>query len=240
MEEVLVVDPALGALSDDEVYRRGQACSEQAQTYSRELHRRLCKRKAEDSIDTDPVDALDYAVEPPVPQLEAVAPAPPVERQRQYIRHNSGNGVVSADGLTFEKTSDDDWTCNGIGAIGWDSGVHEWSVKLVNSNMVSVGICREDISHTDCDLNNDKRMDLYCALQRFIVGDEVHASRCLPSRPKAGSVIGLRLDLDAKTLTVGIDGHYRVKPVLNDIPAGKWYPYFCIQDKGCQIKLITE
>lgn len=139
---------------------------------------------------------------------------------------------------TIVKTSHQDWTCNARGEIGYFSGVHSWSVTLDNTPYVSVGICREDIHKTDCSRNNDKRMDIYCVTGDVIIGDSVATESYLPGPLKKGDTITFLLDMDQCRLLVALNGRWQNRPALTNIPQGVWYPYLCLQRKGCQVTLV--
>jgi hypothetical protein len=157
---------------------------------------------------------------------------------------STGGGVLSNNGATLEKKSVKNWTCNSRGSVGWSEGSHVWSVCLENSPKVSVGISREDIHFTECPPNDEKRIDVYC-----VTGDiigifeyEVFGENYLPGPLKAGDAVNFRLDMDAKTLHIGLNGVWRDEPALTSkyIIGGKWYPYVAVQGRGCRVTIAIE
>jgi hypothetical protein len=55
----------------------------------------------------------------------------------------------------------------------------------------------------------------------------------------AGSLISVRLDLDKKTLTFGLNGKWQHKPAKTDIAPNTWYPYVQISKIFLQVSRQT-
>ena len=148
------------------------------------------------------------------------------------------NGGRSDNGYTMTKMSEKPWTCNTRGLVGWSNGTHAWSIVLNNNSSVSVGICKENIHETDCEKNNDKRIDIYCANGDVVVKDEVHKERFLPGPLKKNDVVTFLLDMDNRKLYAALNGYWQKSPVIENIPYGTWFPYICIEKKGCSVSII--
>jgi hypothetical protein len=43
-----------------------------------------------------------------------------------------------------------------------------------------------------------------------------------------GSLCSVRLDIDKKTLTFGLNGKWNDKPAIIDVPSNTWYPYVLV------------
>ena len=139
---------------------------------------------------------------------------------------------------TFTKTSEAEWACATRGSRGWSRGVHTWNVRVDDvARGVSVGISRKAIDPTDADANISQRYDLYCGQGRVVDPDDNDYPCFAPV--VRGSVVSIRLDLDAKTLTFGLNGVWKRKPSFAALPdGGKWYPYVALQWAGCQVTLV--
>lgn len=166
-----------------------------------------------------------------------------MHRKRQISNSNinvllpTKNGHLSADGTKIIKSSKKLWTCNTRGNVGWSSGVHAWSVTLETAPFVSVGICRDDIHQTDCEQNNDKRMDIYCRTGHLALGEDLEFKEYLPGGIKEGDTLTFLLDLHQGKLSVALNGKWQPRPAFENIPEGFWYPYVCIERKGCGVSI---
>lgn len=150
------------------------------------------------------------------------------------------NGIVSKKGNRIEKTSVRPWTCNTRGNTGWSNGVHAWSVTLETGPEVSLGICRENIHETNCERNNDKRIDIYCMTGDVVgIGNNVWLERCFDAPLKKGDTLTFLLNMDCCKLSVAKNGKWLQKLVvpMGGVPEGVWYPYVCIETKGCSVCL---
>jgi hypothetical protein len=56
----------------------------------------------------------------------------------------------------------------------------------------------------------------------------------------AGSLVSVRLDLDKRTLTFGLNGKWHDKPVIIDIAPNMWYPYVRLWNSGNGITIVRS
>jgi hypothetical protein len=158
----------------------------------------------------------------------------------------SPNGSLSNNGLIF--TSNTDWIDEPLtktlacsrGTIGWTHGVHEWEVRLeAHPPSVSVGITPVNLTLTedewkgygvhsnDGTANGPKNSDLKIEKDLGVPGSG------LP----VGSMISVRLDIDQRTLTFGLNGKWNA-PAFFSLPFIKWYPYIQIKKTGGAATMI--
>lgn len=161
------------------------------------------------------------------------APTISKERSDGWVVEASPNGELSNHGRTFTKTSAGKWDCATRGSVGWSVGVHDWHVHI-DRLPLSIGISKGDTAPT-------VRYDLYCgqgdccivdtADEEFDYFEDVQA-------PKEGSIVSVRLDMDAKTLTFGLDGQWHPNPAFTGISDDTWFPYFALQSNGSQFSIV--
>jgi hypothetical protein len=159
------------------------------------------------------------------------------------------NGVLSNGGLTLtnnntekwtlamslsssSSNSMDKWTCS-RGTIGWAQGVHEWIVRIDGSSDMVVGISLETIKPNVG--NREITYWLYC-LSGMVFGPNNYQQPYLINVPSKGlpigSLISVRLDMDKRTLTFGLNGKWNDKPAITGIPCNTWYPYVVFNKGG--------
>jgi hypothetical protein len=134
------------------------------------------------------------------------------------------NGILSNGGLTLTNKTGD-WAAS-RGTIGWTHGVHEWVVRNDAENCISVGVSLENI---DPNSRNDEISYKLNCWSGYVFGPNNYkqpysidvSDAVLP----VGSLISVRLDMDKKTLTFGLNGKWNDKPAFTDIPSNTWYPY---------------
>jgi hypothetical protein len=141
------------------------------------------------------------------------------------------NGKLSNDRrtLTGKQLNGDEFACS-RGTSGWTQGVHEWVVRLnTDASCVFVGISLENINPKES--NDDICYVLNCNDARAH-GPFLKAKKCFSNVPKAGLPVGsqvsLRLDLDRKALTFGLNGKWNDKSAFIDVPPNTWYPYVLV------------
>jgi hypothetical protein len=152
----------------------------------------------------------------------------------------SANGVLSNDGATFEQASPGGWSCATRGSVGWTTGVHTWTVRLDRvARGISVGISRKDICPKNAHENSSLRYDMYGGLG-VAVDPSNHQHLCFLRSVRNKDEVTIRLDLDASTLTFGLNGHLKPKPTFTNIPKGEWFPYFALQTKGAKFSVVEQ
>ncbi len=151
------------------------------------------------------------------------------------------NGKVTNDGCTFTNTSRPEWSSSTRGTIGWDEGVHTWTVKLTKKSYnISVGVCREYISFSDLSKNDCIRYDCYCG-DGSVVGagsNGINGRDYFNDAFEVGDTIGVYLDLDNHYLTFSKNGRYLPVTAFMALPGGPWFPYFCFEEEGAEVQLI--
>jgi hypothetical protein len=116
--------------------------------------------------------------------------------------------------------------------------VHEWVVRMDgSSDGVYVGMSPESIDPVYH--NVDITCVLGCLMDMFAFGrDGVKYIDVPDGGLPDGSLVSVRLDLDQRTLTFGLNGKWHDKPALTDIaPNTTWYPYVEVW-KGRRITII--
>jgi hypothetical protein len=107
------------------------------------------------------------------------------------------------------------------GTIGWTHDVHEWVVELIRIDSESDGVC-VGISQEDIDPVGDNN-DISCTLSChngcvYAFDDEEEYYMDVPDGGlPVGSIISVRLDLDKRMLTFGLNGKWHDKPAIIDI-----------------------
>lgn len=151
---------------------------------------------------------------------------------------DSPSGAVSEDRATFAKVSDIDWMCATRGSNGWSKGIHSWSVRLDKlPKGISVGICQKDIDFNDARENIHKRYDMFAGNGGAVdIENENHP--CLHGPLRVGAIVSIRLDMDQRTLTFGLNGSTNVQPTFCNIAATEWYPYFALRTKDSTFTVI--
>jgi hypothetical protein len=136
------------------------------------------------------------------------------------------NGKLSSGGLTltFKKG---DWAAS-RGTIGWTYGVHEWVMGIDSSSYnVYVGITQKIINPVHDNIGISCLFSCYSGEVFKFRNIEVDYMDVPDRGLPVGSLISVRLDLDQRTLTFGVNGKWHDKPALTDVA---WYPYvYCHQ-----------
>jgi hypothetical protein len=150
------------------------------------------------------------------------------------------NGILSSGDRTLEKVSPDGWDCATRGSVGWSQGGHKWDVGLIHSaNGVSVGICQRAINSVDATKNIKLRYDLYCGDGRAVdTNDDSYA--CFRKQVSDGDTISIRLDLDQKTVTFGLNRVMNPEPTFTNLAKGMWFPYFALYNKGSTVSVLKS
>ncbi len=137
-----------------------------------------------------------------------------------------------------------------LGSSGWDAGVHEWNVtgdQLLSNNIIGVFFTSAAIEHTKSissrsantehvlGVCTDMGMSWSSANKSiYVFGKEYGA--------KKNDVYSVRLDLNRKTLTFGLNGVWNKMPTYAldcFVKAGVvWYPYFEVYAKGASLWLV--
>jgi hypothetical protein len=107
--------------------------------------------------------------------------------------------------------------------------VHEWVVRIEDDNDITVGVSLEKIDPNG--FNPEISYRLFC-YNGCVFGPYKYKQPYLTDVPDDGlpdgSLISVRLDMDKKTLTFGLNGKWNDKPAITDIPSNTWYPYLCV------------
>jgi hypothetical protein len=118
------------------------------------------------------------------------------------------------------------------GMIGWAHGVHEWVVRMDGkSDCVRVGISQENIEHVSDEDDILRTLGCYDGCV-YTFGNDGRKYMDVPDDGlHVGSLISVRLDLDKRTLTFGVNGKRFDKPATTDIAPTTWYPYVELWDE---------
>jgi hypothetical protein len=160
--------------------------------------------------------------------------------EAEWTLLSTKNGILSSGDRTLEKVSPDGWDCATRGSVGWSQGGHKWDVGLIHSaNGVSVGICQRAINSVDATKNIKLRYDLYCGDGRAVdTNDDSYA--CFRKQVSDGDTISIRLDLDQKTVTFGLNRVMNPEPTFTNLAKGMWFPYFALYNKGSTVSVLKS
>jgi hypothetical protein len=116
--------------------------------------------------------------------------------------------------------------------------VHEWLVRIDGRSInVWVGISQENINPVDQNGDISCMLGCYdgyvCAFGKWDKYMDVPVGG-LP----AGSLVSVRLDLDKRTLTFGLNGEWHDKPALTDIEPNTWYPFVQLWNSESGITVV--
>lgn len=150
----------------------------------------------------------------------------------------SSNGALFDNKRRFTKVRGDGWDCATRGSVGWASGVHEWAIRIDEfADSVSIGISQADINKTDAAANTAIRYDVFSGSGKAVdTKDKEH--QCFGHKLAKGSVVLLRLDMDAKSLTFGLNCKWTEKPTFKGIASGTWFPYVAFCRQGCTVSIV--
>jgi hypothetical protein len=147
------------------------------------------------------------------------------------------NGELSKDRLTLTSKKNYCWASS-RGTIEWTHGVHEWVVRIDGeSDGVYVGLSQENIDPVGDNDEISCTLDCYGG-DVYAFGDAGVKYMDTPDELPVGSLISVRLDLDKRTLTFGLNGKWHDKPALTDIAPNTWYPYVELWSSGNAITII--
>jgi hypothetical protein len=151
----------------------------------------------------------------------------------------SGHGQRQSNGgLTLLVNKEGGWASS-RGTIGWAHGVHKWVVRIDRQKFVFVGLSLENIDPNGG--NHEISYRLHCASGKAN-GPSLPGMPCLTDVPmglSVGSLISFRLDMDKKTLTLGLNGKWKDEPTFTDIPSNTWYPFVSLAP-GCKVSIVRE
>lgn len=118
------------------------------------------------------------------------------------------------------------------GSIGWDSGIHTWSIRIDSGTDIFLGIVTKDV---DLSVPNDNKALLF-SQQNGHVYRRCKNCGCLDTAKIAlGSVIKFTLDLDSHTLRMDYD---KTPFILTDIEVTTWFPYALTLTRDSKITLL--
>jgi hypothetical protein len=55
-----------------------------------------------------------------------------------------------------------------------------------------------------------------------------------------GDTISIRLDLDQKTVTFGLNRVMNPEPTFTNLAKGMWFPYFALYNKGSTVSVLKS
>lgn len=159
-----------------------------------------------------------------------------------WILLPSRNASISQDGLSLTKTGGGrtGWDCNVQGSVAWTTGVHEFSVRLDTACEMMVGVApagatnRTGPNWSSCGFY----MGTYSGAlfgQDGTWKREYYGGKC----SRKGTVISVRLDLNARSLTYAINGEW-LDAAWNNLPAVPLSPSIDVDTKGCQFTIVDR
>lgn len=157
-------------------------------------------------------------------------------REHTWTILETPNGTLSEDRLTLSKKSNLEWDCCARGSLGWKEGVQEWTVRLDSGGRgVMLGISLADIDPTDARKSVKSAYAVGCATGRAW-DTQLNEYNCFNNVPSGGLPVGtlvsIRLDMDNRTLTFGLNGQWNSLPTFTTIKPGTYYPYFTLYSNG--------
>ncbi len=158
----------------------------------------------------------------------------------KWVLTPTPNGRLSSDGLTLTKVSSLHWDCCTSGTRGWSDGCHEWHVRLGTQGYavtLGVGPGPAQLNQRMSSANEARRFALRCYTGK-LHDTANNALDCIVGVPHGGlpdgSLVSVRLDLVAHTLTFGLNGVWNPQPSCI-VPNGQWWPYFALGTEGCSM-----
>ena len=162
------------------------------------------------------------------------------ELQERWVVAPTVNGQLLDGGLTLVKTGDmGSRACISLGTAGWAAGVHEFSIVFAGDGAhVGVGVARGGVHQTDLLRNVQLFYALDCGNGRAIgaggIAKQV-VDHVAPTGFAAHSRVSVRIDLDQRTVTFGLNGNW-LEPAFSNIAPAIYYPYFFL---GSMEKRLT-
>ncbi len=153
--------------------------------------------------------------------------------------------AISEDGkcLQFRGDLKADEIC-ARGTVGWTGrGVYEWSVTGGNRPGILIGVIwGGDIHATKRRKNEGRFRVMYTSNTAIRTRDGSEGAKVIENAMFASDhsdrVLSVRLDLDAGTVTFGMDGVWAAVPSFTGLDrTEKWYPYFDLFHKGSKLTL---
>jgi hypothetical protein len=104
--------------------------------------------------------------------------------------------------------------------------VHEWVMRIDKLNSMCVGVSLENINPA-CP---NREISYF---RGIVFGPNGYKEQYFTDVSRGGlpvgSLISVRLDMDKKTLTFGLNGKWDDKPAITGIPSNTWYPYVFVR-----------
>ncbi len=130
-----------------------------------------------------------------------------------------------------------------MGNMCWTAGVHEWIVTDCGSTNVMIGVAVHGIEPTSRSSNWNRIKCIYPRMGVKAKPDGSTGSACFdkPGTIMEHSTFMMRLDMNAHTLTVGINGVWNVAPTFTDLTnAQPIYPYFDLYAVTNKLTLVSR
>jgi len=162
---------------------------------------------------------------------------PPKETNILWELNPSPYGTLSNNNRTFQKNQGGALVSfTVLGTVGWSSGVHQWSVVLVNNFAdVMVGVAPFNTEPT----HFSKGFYLYSVSGTLYGPDGTSNKAYCQPRTAARTKITVILDMDGKTLTFIINGAWQ--PVAwSNLPSVTFYPAFNVGTQNAIFTAVPE
>lgn len=119
-----------------------------------------------------------------------------------------------------------------IGGCGWSKGVYEWSVGNDTGANTLVGVSRYLLVATNGRSSNTDHMHVVDLSTGCVRGQYAAPGTFVFNQPLGRNALNIRLDLDARTVTFGLNGSWNIAPTFGNLGEGVWYPYFDVGNGG--------
>lgn len=150
-------------------------------------------------------------------ESRAASDSPSTPESSQWtLTCSDKTGEVLANGLTLRAKRH-----NGViafGSHGYKRGVHEFTVRYDSpSDALRVGVAVR---------NHGARYALRASGGAARESNRPNVAEIQCSRPlRPGDLVSVRLDMEARTLTFGLNGCWNAAPAFTDLELKTWYPY---------------
>ncbi len=168
------------------------------------------------------------------------------------VSPSGGTWVIQHEEQQFVTNNGMILTCTGggtpvcaLGSKGWITGVHEWSVTNCSGDFIIIGVATGAIGARKREKNRVRTKAIYPARRK--TGDNSGSTSigCFDAgelpRATSNDVYSVRLDVDARTLTFGINGVWNKSPTYTDLDASNpIHPYFDVYNNGDTLTLLSR
>lgn len=125
------------------------------------------------------------------------------------------------------------------GSIGWTSGVHEWAVyRNVGSDNL-IGVSYGSISAKNRS-NNEHQMKVVNLSTGHVRLENANIGPAVFNRREDVETYHVRLDMNARTVTFGVNYIWNSSPTFTNLSPVAWFPYFDLCHQGASMTLLSQ